>query len=171
MTATPGYQATPIQLGHYEIDPAGSAVTFRSRHLFGLAPVRGSFAIRSAALDVTEPVTAAGVHAEIEAASFRTGNSARDASVRSDRFLDAGRYPVITFRAERVDGTSIGGSLTVRDVTRPVTLLVEHVTAAPGGFTARASIRIDRTGFGITAARGLAARYLDVTVTARCVRK
>src|ERR1039458_9384188 len=123
MTMTPGYLATPVQLGHYEIDPAGSTVTFRTRHLFGLAPVRGTFAIRPGAVDVAEPVTASSIRAEIDAASFRTGNPVRDRTVRSSRFLETGRYPVMTFRAERVDGASVAGSLTVRAVTRPVNML------------------------------------------------
>ena len=42
--------------GRYEIDTSCSAVTFRTRHLFGLAPVRGSFAIRAGRIDVAEPV-------------------------------------------------------------------------------------------------------------------
>ncbi len=39
--------------GRYEIDTSCSAVTFRTRHLFGLAPVRGSFTIRAGYLDMT----------------------------------------------------------------------------------------------------------------------
>jgi hypothetical protein len=39
-------QVTP-RPGRYEIDISCSAVTFRTRHLFGLAPVRGSFTIRA----------------------------------------------------------------------------------------------------------------------------
>jgi polyisoprenoid-binding protein YceI len=170
-TAAAGPGAAPVPPGHYEIDPAASAVTFRTRHLFGLAPVRGSFTIRSGAIDVADPVTSSGISAEIDAASFRTGHGQRDTSVQSARFLDVSRYPVITFRAERVDGASVAGTLTVRDVTQPVILLIEEVSAGPGSFTARVSTRIDRTGFGVTAARGLAARGLEITAEVRCVRK
>jgi polyisoprenoid-binding protein YceI len=67
-----------------EIDTTCSAVTFRTRHLFGLAPVRGGFAIRTG--------------------SFRTDNGQRDSNVRSARLLDADRYPVITFRSEGMNG-------------------------------------------------------------------
>jgi hypothetical protein len=42
---------------------------------------------------------------------------------------------------------------------------------ADGSFTARAAVRIDRAEFGITALRGLAGRYLDMSVEARCVRR
>jgi polyisoprenoid-binding protein YceI len=161
------------QLGRYEIDPTRSAVTFRSRHLFGLAPVRGTFAIRGGTVDITEPVTASAVCAEIETASFRTGYRPRDRAVRSPRFLDAARHPVMIFSAERVDAEDqiVGGTLTVADISGPVSLSIVHYAPSAGSFTARATTRIDRTEYGVTAMRGLAGRYLDITVEVRCVRK
>ena len=157
--------------GQYEIDASRSAVTFRTRHLFGLAPVRGSFAIRAGTVDVAGPLTDPGIYAEIEAASFRTGNGQRDSNVRSARLLDVGQYPLMTFAAERLDGLALTGTLTVRDVTRPVSLSIEQFTVSSGSFTARAATRIDRTAFGVSAYRGLAGRYLDMTVEVQCVRK
>jgi polyisoprenoid-binding protein YceI len=62
------------------------------------------------------------------------------------------------------------GTLTVRGTTRPVTLTLARCEVSRGSFTARATARIDRTEFGITAARGLAARYLDLTVEVQCTR-
>jgi polyisoprenoid-binding protein YceI len=79
-STSPAPQATP-QPGRYEIDTTCSAVTFRTRHMFGLAPVRGSFAIRAGTVDVAGPLTDPGIYAEIEAASFRTGNGQRDSNV------------------------------------------------------------------------------------------
>ena len=58
----------------------------------------------------------------------------------------------------------------MRGTTRPVTLTVTRCEMSRGSFTARAAARIDRTEFGITAARGLAARYLDLTVEVQCTR-
>jgi polyisoprenoid-binding protein YceI len=158
------------QLGRYQIDPADSRVTFRTRHLFGLAPVRGSFALRGGTVDVTEPLTASRVHAEIDAASFHTRNPMRNAQVRSARFLAVDAHPVLAFSSEGLDGQVLAGTLTVREVTRPVSVLAEVTGVAPGSFTARATVRIDRYDFGLTASRGLAGRYLDVTVEVRCVR-
>jgi polyisoprenoid-binding protein YceI len=66
---------------------------------------------------------------QIDAASFRTGNGQRDDQVRSERFLDTDRYPVITFRSESVDGLALTGTLTVRNVTMPVTLSIEQTAA------------------------------------------
>jgi polyisoprenoid-binding protein YceI len=164
--------STP-RLGHYNIDVSRSRVRFRTRHMFGLAPVRGTFAIRSGSVDIAEPLSDSAICAEIDTASFRTRNPQRDMSVRSARLLNSSRFLVMTFGNGRVsagDGV-VTGELTVRDVTRPVTLAIRKVAVSVGGFTATATVRIDRTDFGVTALRGLAARYLDLSVEVRCVRK
>jgi polyisoprenoid-binding protein YceI len=172
MQTEPGLTAATPQPGHYDIDPSESAVTFATRHLFGLAPVRGTFAIKAGTVDVADPVTASGINAEIETASFRTGNVLRDPRVRSSRFLDARRHPVLTFRSGPIAAPDqvVDGTLTVRDITRPVRLSVTRCVVSRHSFSATATARIDRTEFGITAARGLAGRYLDVTVEIQCVR-
>jgi polyisoprenoid-binding protein YceI len=158
--------------------------------MFGLAPVHGTFEIRAGTIDIAEPLADSGIFAEIEAASFRTGNGQRDRAVRSARFLGAGRHPLITFRSEGIDHTllalggatplqrpaasqapRITGALTVCGVTRPVSLAVEVTEVSPRSFTARATTRVDRTEFGVTASRGLAGRYLDLSLEVRCVRR
>jgi polyisoprenoid-binding protein YceI len=171
METTQEQQAvTTPTLGRYAIDTSASAVTFRTRHLFGLAPVRGRFAVKTGTVDVAEPPTGSRVHAEIETGSFRTRNPARNAAVRSARFLDADRHPLMIFDSERVQENEITGTLTAHGVTRPVTLSLETLGSSPGSFTARATTRIDRTEFGVTAQRGLAGRYLAITLDIRCVR-
>jgi polyisoprenoid-binding protein YceI len=162
---------TTPQLGRYEVDAGHSTVTFRTRHLFGLAPVHGRLAVRGGTVDIAEPLAASAVCAEIDAASFHTRNPQRDATVRSARLLDVARHPVITFTSDRVDGRELAGMLTVRDVTRPVSLSIEHYAVSPRSFTVRAATRIDRTEFGVIAYRGLAGRYLDMSVEVQCVRK
>ena len=172
MQTTPAVLTTTPQPGHYDIDPRRSRVTFATRHLFGLGRVKGSFAVRGGTADVAEPIAASAIYAEIEAASFRTKNPSRDHSVRSPRFLDTAGHPVIIFRSDRVEAGDrvLTGTLTVRGTTRPVTLAITWCEASRGSFTALATTRIDRTEFGITAARGLAARYLDLTVEIQCSR-
>src|SRR5262245_48558113 len=114
-----------IQPGDYDIDPERSTLRFRTRHLFGLGPVRGTFAIRSGAVRVTDPLDASTIYAEIEAGSFRTGNSQRDQTVLSRRFLDPATHPVIAFAAQGAEPQNTGpqageirGTLTVREVDR-----------------------------------------------------
>lgn len=164
------HTATP-RLGRYEIDTGASAITFRirTRHMFGLMPVSGSFTIRGGTIDVTEPVTGSSVRVELETASFRTNHWQRDHAVRSAQFLDADRHPVITFVSTRVEGTTLSGMLTVGGITRPVSLSVERTEVSPEAFTARAITRVDRTEFGVTAAPGLIARHIDLTLEVTCV--
>jgi polyisoprenoid-binding protein YceI len=172
MQTTSTVLTTTPQPGHYDIDPRRSRVTFATRHLLGLGRVKGSFAIRGGAADIADPIEASAVYAEIDAASFHTRNPARDGSVLSPRFLDAASHPVLIFRSDRIEAESqvMTGTLTVRGVTLPVTLAITRCEASRGSFAACATTRIDRTEFGITAARGLAARYLDLTVEIQCIR-
>ncbi len=54
---------------------------------------------------------------------------------------------------------------------RPVSLPIGQVTVDQRSFTASGTVRVDRTEFGVTAMRGLAGRYLDLTLEVRCVRR
>lgn len=154
----------------YHLDPGTSVVTFWTRHLFGLGTVTATMAITSGEISIDPAVPHATVTATISAASFTSGNRARDRDVRSPRFLHADRYPDITFRAGALghdqDRWMLAGELTVRQVTSPVTLAISSVEPAESGFRARATTRIDRYTFGVTAAKGMAARHLDIAVTA-----
>jgi polyisoprenoid-binding protein YceI len=180
MTATHAVENT-IQvprLGRYDIDPRRSTVEFKGRHLFGLLPVRGAFTIADGVIDVAEPIAESSVRVEIDAASFRTGNSHRDDDVRSARFLDTGRYPSMMFVSTRLEhsvvGSTLAGILTVRDVARPLSLVIQQCAvqpASPHSLIVRASTRIDRTEFGLTAAPGLAGRHLDVSLRVLGVRR
>jgi polyisoprenoid-binding protein YceI len=172
MKTDPAVLAAAPQPGHYDIDPDRSRVTFATRHLFGLGRVKGGFAVRRGSADIADPLEVSALHAEIDTASFHTSNRQRDDRVRSARFLDAAAHPVMTFRSDRIGAQdqALTGTLTVRGTTRPVTLTVTRCEVSPGSFTARATTRVDRTEFGITAARGLAARYLNLTVEVQCTR-
>jgi polyisoprenoid-binding protein YceI len=69
--------------GIYQLDPAASTVTFATRHMFGLAPVKGTFRLVSGQITIADPVTSSTVSAVIDAASFATGNPQRDKDVKS----------------------------------------------------------------------------------------
>jgi polyisoprenoid-binding protein YceI len=172
MKTSPAVLAATPQPGHYDIDPDRSRVTFATRHLFGLGRVKGSFAVRRGRADIADPLEVSAIYAEIDTASFRTNSRPRDRGVLSARFLDAAGHPVMTFRSDRIapEDLALTGTLTVRGTSRPVTLTITRCEVSSRSFTARATARIDRTEFGITAARGLAARYLDLTVEVQCTR-
>jgi polyisoprenoid-binding protein YceI len=160
--------------GRYRLDPVRSSVTFRTRHLFGLGAVSGTMAVTGGEITVDPAAPHASVTATTSAASFSTGNRARDRDIRSARFLDAERYPDITFTAgtlSRAQGRwTLAGELTIRETSNQVTLAIESVEVDGAGFRARAATRIDRYAFGLTVAKGMAARHLDIALTAAVER-
>jgi polyisoprenoid-binding protein YceI len=160
--------------GRYRLDPGRSSVTFRTRHLLGLGAVSGSMRVISGEVTVDPAAPQASVTATLSAASSSTGNRARNNDIRSARFLNAQTYPDIPFSAGRLSQAQgrwmLAGELTVREVNRPVTLAIDSVKTVGVGFRARATTRIDRYAFGLTAAKGMAARYLDIELTAAAER-
>jgi polyisoprenoid-binding protein YceI len=156
--------------GRYRIDPARSSVAVRTRHMFGLAAVSGTMSVTAGDITLEPAVPQASVTAAVSASSFSTGNKKRDGDVRKKKFLNVAAYPEFTFRAGRLaeaqNRWTVTGELTVCGVIKPVTLAIESVEIAGQGFVARAKTRIDRYAFGVTAAKGMAARYLDVVLIA-----
>ena len=145
----------------WRLDPAHTQVEFAVRHLM-ISTVKGGFA------DVQGVVRMDGarrgradVDVTIGVRSIDTRQSERDAHLRSADFLNAARFPAITFRGRRIEGIlaqgdfRLVGDLTIRDITREVVLHVwqeGRVTDPSGnervGFRART--KIDRTDFGLT---------------------
>ena len=150
--------------GTYRIEAERSAIAFTTRHLFGLGVVHGSFQLREGEIHVTDPVHESSARAKISAASFRTGNASRDSAARSARLLDTGAHPDITFISRRLDQADgrwvLRGLLSVRGKARPVDVLIEEAQASGPELCLRASVLLDRYDFGITKAKGLAARHL-----------
>ncbi len=155
--------------GRYRLDPGRSAVTFRTRHLFGLASMSGNMRVITGEVTLDPAIPEASATATLSASSFSTGNHARDRDIRSARSLDAERHPDITFTAgtlSRAQGRwTLAGELTTRETSNQVTLAIGSVEADGAGFRARAATRIDRYAFGLTAAKGMAARHLDIELT------
>ncbi|GHE14745.1 hypothetical protein GCM10010339_86800 [Streptomyces alanosinicus] len=118
---------------------------------------------------MAEPLSESRLRVEIDAASFSTGNDQRDGDVPSAKFLDTDRNPLITFVSERVDATSVSGTLTACGVPRSASLSIVRSQVHTNSFTVRATTRVDRTEFGVTAARGMAGRHLDLTLEVTCV--
>lgn len=155
--------------GRYRLVPDRSSVAFRTRHLFGLAAVSGTMRVLSGTIVVDPTVPEASVEATVSASSFSSGSKRRDRDVRRARFLHAAEHPELTFMAgvlEQAHGRwTLDGELTVRGVSHPVTLAIDSVETTGQGLRARATTRIDRYAFGLTAAKGMAARHLDVELT------
>jgi polyisoprenoid-binding protein YceI len=153
--------ATPtVATTRWQIDPTHTHVEFAVRHLM-IATVKGRFADVSGTLELDEQdPSRSSVSVSIGAASLDTRVDQRDAHLRSADFFDVERFPTIRFVSTRVERTpdgaiALAGDLTIRDVTRPVTLAVTDEgrgTDPWGGERAgfSATTRIDRRDFGLT---------------------
>jgi polyisoprenoid-binding protein YceI len=144
--------------GTWEIDKAHTTLEFVARHM--LTRVRGRFSTFSGVIRVAEVPEESAVEVEIDAASVDTNTPDRDKHLRSADFLDVEKYPKLTFKSTALRRTGsetfeLDGDLTIKDVTRPVTLEAEYlgVTDSPFGtrvasFSARAEI--DREDWDMT---------------------
>ena len=117
--------------GRYVLDPGRSAVTFRTRHLFGLLAVSGTMRVAAGEFVVDPAVPGASVTVTVSASSFTTGSRPRDRDVRSARFLHVEEYPELTFRAGILSQDhgrwTLTGELEVRGVSKPVTVAIDSV--------------------------------------------
>jgi len=144
----------------WTVDPMHTQVEFSARHM-GLMTVRGHFTSVRTAIDLREDdFTASSVEATIDAHSLVTNDARRDAHLKSPDFLDVERFPTITFKSTRIeraahDEYQMTGDLTIRDLTRPVTLAVVYSGQAKdpmggihAGFSAHATM--NRKDWGLT---------------------
>ena len=145
--------------GTYAIDPSHSRLGFVARHAM-VTKVRGSFNEfdGTATIDGDNPSNSS-VHVTIQVASIDTRNQQRDDHIRTNDFLDVEKYPQITFTSTSIthDGGNdfeVTGDLTIRGVTKSVTLPLEYQGSATDPFgNARigfeGSLVINRKDWGV----------------------
>lgn len=144
----------------WKVDPDHSNVGFKVRHLM-VSNVKGVFhKVRGMVKIDEKEITNSSVSATIDTASIDTGVARRDADLKSERFLDVAKYPVMTFVSTKVAKESgnrlkVTGDLTIHGVTRSVVLEVEGPSAGvrdPEGNVRRgasATTKINRKDFGL----------------------
>jgi polyisoprenoid-binding protein YceI len=148
----PGYIA-----GTWDLDPVHSHIGFVARHMM-VSKVRGRFTSFQAQIVTADNPLDSSATATIDLSSVDTGNETRDDDLRSSNFFDAVTYPQMTYHSTGIrpggDEFVVDGELTIRGVTRPVSLTVEVNGFSPdpyggtrAGFSARGEI--NRTDFGI----------------------
>lgn len=151
-TALPRYVA-----GTWDIDAAHSDVSFSVRHMM-VSKVRGRFNGVTGRIVTGDDLLDSSVTAEIDVASFDTGNPQRDEHIRSADFLHATQYPTMTYRSTGVrrdgDDLVVDGELALRGITRQIPLTVELTGfgrdpygGTRAGFSA--TTKINRRDFGI----------------------
>jgi polyisoprenoid-binding protein YceI len=144
----------------WALDPTHSEVTFKVRHMM-ISNVTGQFTKFDASAETEEEdFTTARFSFTADVSSVTTGNEQRDGHLQSPDFFDAAKFPGLKFIATKYvkldnDGNyEVTGDLTIRDITKPVTLKVEFggVIKDPWGNT-RAGFtvegKINRKDFGL----------------------
>lgn len=163
ITAPVGAQAAdaPADSGianTWQIDASHSELSFRIRHF--VSKVRGTFGRwRGTVIADPERLGNGAVNVVIDASSIDTNNERRDADLRSANFFEVEKYPEITFasRSVTVQGSTltIAGDLTIRGITKPVTLTGQYIGATADNRGRRrigfeASTTVNRLDWGIT---------------------
>lgn len=157
-TTTTTVLPTGLQSGTYVVDPSHSEVGFTARHAM-VTKVRGRFSDVEGTIVIGSDAATSSATASIKTASVDTASADRDAHLRSADFFDVETYPEITFRSSAVrregEDYVVDGELTIKGVTRPVTLAVEFggVATDPfgnvrAGFSAQTTV--NRKDFGLT---------------------
>jgi len=173
--------AAAAQSGAWQIDPNHSSAQFSVKHL-GVSTVRGAFTkvTGTASYDAADPTKDA-VDVTIDASSVDTRVQMRDNDLRSPNFLDAQKYPTITFKSKATKSAGGGklqmiGDLTIHGTTKEVTLDVDGPSAAikdPWGnqrMGASATTKINRKDFGVNGASGVVSDDITITIDVELIQ-
>lgn len=139
----------------YTVDPSRTRIEFKVKNL-GITNVRGSFEKFKGVVYVDEKdLTRSRVDVTVETASISTGINMRDNHLRTADFFDVAKYPAMTFVSTKVeavgDTLKLTGNLTIKGVTKPVTLTVNSLKSllSDAGKGASASATVNRQDFGL----------------------
>ncbi len=119
----------------WQIDKAHSDIHFTVRHMV-ITKVRGRFLKWDGTLTLDEQdLSKSSIEVAIDAASISTNDEKRDAHLKSADFLDVEKFPKLTFKSTKVEAGKgekllVTGNLTIRDVTKAVTIEVEKLGKA-----------------------------------------
>jgi polyisoprenoid-binding protein YceI len=149
---------TDYRTGTWKLDPTHSELTFSVRHL-AISKVRGSFQTFDVTVVTPEDPSQISVVATVDVASVTTGQAQRDGHLLSSDFFLIEEHPTMTFTSTGItvdgDDFSLVGDLTLRGVTRSVTLKGEFGGIVTDGYGqtkagASATTKINRHDFGVS---------------------
>jgi polyisoprenoid-binding protein YceI len=170
-----------VRADNWQIDPPHSSAQFSVRHM-GISTVRGAFTKVSGSVQYDpSDLSKTSVDVTIDAASVDTRVEMRDNHVRSPDFLDAAKYPSLTFKSKRVESAGPGklevtGDLTIHGVTKTVVLDVEGPSDPikdPRGnlhMGASATTKINRQDFGVSGIPVMVGNDVSITIDVELVK-
>jgi polyisoprenoid-binding protein YceI len=151
--------AQPATTTTWTLDPAHTTIEFVAKHMM-ITTVKGRFTEFDGTIVADEAdIGNSSVEVSMKAASIDTRAEQRDQHLKSPDVLDVDKYTDVTFRSTKVEGEknhfSVTGDLTIRGVTRPITLDVtfEGTGKDPWGGTRssfHATGKFDRRDYGLT---------------------
>jgi polyisoprenoid-binding protein YceI len=164
-------------------DQAHSEVEFSVLHM-SLSNVRGRFGNVTGIINF-DPADVANstVNVTIDVSAIDTGQSARDAVLKSASFFDVENHPAATFVSTKVEktagGLAVTGNLTLRGITRPIVLTVDGpngpVTGMDqklhAGFTATASINRKDFGIGASFPTGVIGDQIKLSIDLEIIKQ
>ena len=158
LVATPVLAQTPptrdpaqIQAGTYAVDPGHTQVGWRVSHM-GFSNYAGGFSDVSGTLELQPKNPAsAKLSVKIPVASVTTTSAKLTDELKGDQWLDAAKFPDITFVSTKVapagkDHAKVTGDLTLHGVTKPVTLDVTLVGAGVNPLSKKYTVGFEATG-------------------------
>ncbi|WP_243064320.1 YceI family protein [Humibacter sp. RRB41] len=149
----------PDLSGDWDLDPAHTRIGFSAKHAM-VANVRGAFNDVTGTLHADfEDTTNSTAEIVLKVASVDTRSSDRDDHLRSADFFDVEQWPDIVFHSTRIEEVGenalvVSGDLTIRDITKPLTIPIEFTGVQTDAFGAlragfQGTRRIDRREFGL----------------------
>lgn len=138
----------------WNLDSTHSEIGFKVKHMM-ISSVSGFFEEFTARAETAnEDFSGANFHFSAKTASINTKNADRDKHLRSADFLNAETFPELTFTSKSFDGSKLVGDLTIKDITKTITLDVDFngVAVDPYGQTKAGfemSGAINRKDFGL----------------------
>ncbi len=147
---------TLIPAGSYVIDPTHSRIGFSARHAV-ITKVRGAFNSFEGKGSVKDGQ--ASIEVTINADSIDTRQADRDGHLKSEDFFNVAAFPHIKFVSNSVkqvgEGFVVDGNLTIKDVTKPLTIEFAYTGAATDPFGNKrvgleGEAEINRPDFGLT---------------------
>lgn len=110
---------------NWKVDPSHSEIEFKVKHMM-ISTVTGNFSEFDAEVEAEDDsFKNAQFTFSAKIDSISTRNDDRDTHLKSDDFFNAEKFPKLTFKSKKYDGETMVGDLTIRDVTKEITLNVD----------------------------------------------
>jgi polyisoprenoid-binding protein YceI len=163
----------------YTIDPAHTFPNFTINHL-GFSTLHGRFDKSSGKITMDRAKGTGSVEVVVEVASVSTGFPKRDEHLRSPDFFNATEFPEMVFKSTKVSfegkGAKVEGQLTMKGVTKPVTLDVTSINCGVHPFSKKqvcgfnATAKIHRSDFGVNYALPAVGDEVDLDIEVEAVK-